>query len=452
MLARLHISNFALVEDVALEPGSGLSLFTGETGAGKSILIDAICRLMGSRTSPEDVRSGTPKAVLEAIFDATRLGPGIGRLLEEWGIEAGEDLIIRREIPANGKSRAFINNCSVTAQQLKQLGAQLIDIFGQNEHQTLLDPDSQQELFDRSVGAQEDVASLERLSSEIRKLQSAWKDLQEKEQQRQRNIDILQYQIREIEAAAPGEQEEEDSLARKTMMQNREKIFATCESLLDVILERDGNLLGQLDQVARGVADLERWGAGSGGTLSRLKECEEALRDLTRGLDDQRRSLEFEPGALDEIETRLDALQKLKKKYGPDIPAVLRHLDECKEDLQRELHAEERAEAFVHDMQKLAAEYRTRAGKLSALRNASKSDFEHLVESELQNVAMEKCRFRVALQEQQPAFPESAEASAWMQIPFPRRGWQTVEFEIEPNSGEGFRPLHKIASGASSRA
>src|SRR5262249_22192038 len=139
MLSQVRISNFALLEEVQLELGSGLSFFTGETGAGKSILIDAICRLLGARTSADDVRAGAPKAILEAVFDSGDLPNTCRTLLREWDIEVEGELILRREIQPSGKSRATINNCSVTLSQLQQIGANLIDIFGQNEHQSLLD-------------------------------------------------------------------------------------------------------------------------------------------------------------------------------------------------------------------------------------------------------------------------------------------------------------------------
>src|SRR5262245_11334167 len=158
MLNRLRIVNFALLEEIDIEFAKGLSFFTGETGAGKSIVIDAICRLLGARATQDDVRAGESKAVLEAIFDSSQLSSSAKNLLQEWNVELEEDeLILRREIGSSGKSRSLVNNCSVTLQQLRQLAPFLVDVFGQNEHQTLLDSESQRKLYDESIGIQKQL-------------------------------------------------------------------------------------------------------------------------------------------------------------------------------------------------------------------------------------------------------------------------------------------------------
>ena len=209
MIARLRISNFALLEEIEIEFAKGLSFFTGETGAGKSILIDAICRVLGARATQDDVRAGAVKSVLEAVFDAGDLTPAAKKLLTDWEIDAEQDeIIVRREIQSSGKSRALISNCSVTLQQLRDLAPYLVDIFGQKEHQTLLDSESQRSLYDASVGAEQSVIELSQIASEIRALQEEWRLLREREQHRQRNMDMLQYQIREIEQASITEEEE----------------------------------------------------------------------------------------------------------------------------------------------------------------------------------------------------------------------------------------------------
>lgn len=449
MLTRLHISNFALLEEVELEPGPGLSCFTGETGAGKSILIDAICRLMGARTTQDDVRSGASKAVLEAVFDTASLSASTLGLLREWGIDFEDELILRRDILSSGKSRALINNCTVTVQQLRQLGSGLIDVFGQNEHQSLLDSESQRELYDSAIGISGLVKALSEKASEIRILQKEWADLHEREQQRQRNIDMLQFQVKEIDGAKLGEQEEQELVGKKGLLQNRERIHLLCESLLSVVLEKDENLMGQVDHVARDLSDLQRYDESLGEYTAKLLQWREDLLELTRRVDDLNRSLDFEDGSLDEIESRLDEIQKLKKKYGATVADVLQHLETSRAELDRQLHAGERAEEAVHSARIRVREYRELAARIGAARREAKDSFETGVEAELKSVAMDRCRFRVGL----PAVgcgqvvSETAEESALMQAEIPARGPESVEFQIEPNPGEGFRALQRIASG-----
>jgi DNA repair protein RecN (Recombination protein N) len=449
MLTRLHISNFALLEDVELDLGSGLSCFTGETGAGKSILIDAICRLMGARTTQDDVRAGASKAVLEAVFDAASLGRAGGELLREWEIDCDDELILRRDILSSGKSRALINNCTVTVQQLRQLGSGLIDVFGQNEHQSLLDSESQRELYDSAIGVSGLVRDLSGKAFEIRILQKEWQALHEREQQRRRNIDMLQFQIKEIDGAKLGEQEEQELLSKKALMQNRERIHLLCESLLAVVLEKDDNLMGQADHVARDLSDLQRYDESLGEYSAKLLQWREDLLELTRRVDDLNRSLDFDDGSLDEVESRLDEIQKLKKKYGPTVADVLRHLETSRADLDRQLHAGERAEEAVLTARIRVREYRELAGRIGAARRAAKESFETKVETELKTVAMDRCRFRIGLREVVGGgvVAETAEESVLMQAEVPARGPESVEFEIEPNPGEGFRALHRIASG-----
>lgn len=446
MLVRLHISNFALIEDVAIDLSHGLSCFTGETGAGKSILIDGICRLMGARTSTEDIRAGATRAVLEAVFDATSLTRTVAGKIEEWGIEWEEELILRRDILASGKSRSLINNCSVTVQQLKQIGSSLINVFGQNEHQTLLDPDSQRDLYDSAIGIEPARVRLGGLSRDIRKLQQEWTDLQQREQLRQRQIDMLQYQIKEIQQANPSEQEESDLTGRKALFQNRERIHMHCESLLTNILDKDDSLLAQLRHVLKDLEDLKQYDETIAESGSRLSSVEEDLVDLTRKVDDLRRSLDYEEGSLDQIEVRLDELHRLKRKYGPTIKDVLTHLETSGAELERLLHAGERAEEIVFELKKMARQYEQLASEMTEARRAGKQRFETCVETELKNVAMEKCRFRIDMTAAgQPV--ASAGESDWMNAEFPPQGRETIAFEIEPNPGEGFRPLEKIASG-----
>ena len=442
MLVHLRITNFALLEEIDIDFHKGLSCFTGETGAGKSILIDAILRLLGARAGQEDVRAGSSRSILEAIFDAGALSAGAKRLLEEWQIEIPEEgVIVRREIQATGKSRAIINNYSVTVLQLKQLGSFLMDVFGQHEHQTLLDSDSQRTLFDEAIGVAEQVNRLSSLAQRISILQQECKRLREREQQRQRNIDMLQYQIREIEEAKISEEEEQELISKRSILQNAEKIASICDSLLQQILESDNSVLGQIETLRKNIAELERYQPDFHPHLQKMNDWKEDLNEVVRETGSLRQRLDFEESSLDELESRIDLLQRLKKKYGPTISDVLQHLARSKEELNADQHAGKREEELLFEIRKAGEEYEKVAASISAERNRGRSGFSKRVENELKHVAMEKCRFRVDLPK------ADSEGGDVLEKEYPLFGRESVVFEIEPNPGEGFRELERIASG-----
>jgi DNA repair protein RecN (Recombination protein N) len=442
MILHLRISNFALLEEIEIDFAKGLSCLTGETGAGKSILIDAICRLLGARATQEDVRAGASRSVLEAIFDKDKLPTDARNFLRDWSIDLDdEDLIVRREIQATGKSRASINNFSVTVLQLRQLGALLIDVFGQQEHQTLLDADSQRILYDDSIGLQDRLETLSRIAAGIAALQAEWRALRDREQSRQRTIDMLQYQIREIEEVKPSEEEEQQLLARRTILQNSGRIASVCDALLQQILESDTNLVGLLDSTGREVNELAKYKESFSSHVLKFTEWKEELNELIHEVDSLRRSLDFEEGALDHLESRLDSLHRLKKKYGPELADVLQHLARSKQELDLNLHAEERGEELDSSIRKAAAEYEELSAEIFSERERAKTSFQRKVESELKHVAMGKCRFRVLLENQTPMETDP------LRREYPSSGRQSVSFQIEPNPGEGFRDLARTASG-----
>ncbi|MCI0446351.1 DNA repair protein RecN [bacterium] len=445
MLTRLRITNFALLEEIEIDFSNGLSLFTGETGAGKSILIDAICRVLGARASQDDVRAGSQRAILEAIFDTSTLHPSANDLLQKWNIPTdvdGSELILRREIQPGGKSRAVVNQCTVTLTQIKELAPFLVDVYGQNEHQSLLDSASQRALYDNSLGLQSEIRELAEVAEEIRILQDDFKKLREQEQERQRNMDLLQYQIREIEEAAIKENEEEDLTTRRSILQNSERINALCESLLQDIVESDQSLLGRIEHIGKQLQELKEFQQPFSNYVSKCMEWLDELNELARKVDSMKQNSEFEEGSLDSIESRLDLFDRLKKKYGPTLPDVLQHLAKCKQELNSSFQAEWRAEQIMLGLNKNAEKYKELSERISRAREKGKSSFERKVESELKDVAMEKCRFRVVLN---PI--EGGSESDLVTASFPTYGRESVTFQIEPNPGEGFRDLNRIASG-----
>lgn len=443
MLGHLRISNFALLEEIELELGGGLSFLTGETGAGKSILIDAICRLLGARSNQDDVRAGSSKAVIEAIFDAQSLSAAAQGLLKEWEIDQDEEtLIVRREILASGRSKTLINNCAVTLQQVRLLAPYLIDLYGQNEHQSLLDGDSQRRLFDDAIGIRGKVEALARTAGEVRALQDEWKALKVREQQRQRNMDILQFQIQEIDSARISEEEEQELRGRKVLLQNAEKINTLCETLLENILNQEDSLIARMKESEKNLQELSRFHKELATDAKRLAGWQEEMSELSQKLDSLNRGLEFEEGSLDQLESRLDILDRLKKKYGPSLKDVLEHSVRSKKELDELLNAEETEKKLLRRIEHQAMEYETLAAEISRARDEGKSGFERQVEKELNQVAMEGCGFGVLLTRQ-----DIETGIEMVERTYPSRGRESVTFQIEPNPGEGFRDLTRIASG-----
>jgi len=440
MLTHLRIKNFALLEDVSLDLENGLSFLTGETGAGKSILIDAICRLLGSRASQEDVRAGESKASIEALFD--RLAPQALVLLREWEIDVEEEgLIVRREIQSSGRSRMLLNNCSVTLQQLRTLAPLLVDLFGQNEHQSLLDDASQRDLFDEAIDIQTSIQQLNMIASEIHMLQTEWQTLREREQQRQRDIDIWKYQIKEIEEGNPSTIEETELQSKKSLLQNREKVHSLCENLLQLIVEKDDSLISQLKEVERGIFDLAKFREGFAEFSQKLADWREGSQELVHNVESLRQSLDFDEGSLDEIEMRLELFQRLKKKYGPTLEDVQKQLEECKTQLASSLNLEEREQQLLTQTHRAVERYENLAQEITRARVARREAFASRVENELHQIAMEKCRFRINLR------PYPISDLPEMEAEYPLYGREAIAFEIEPNVGEGFRELSRIASG-----
>jgi DNA repair protein RecN (Recombination protein N) len=326
--------------------------------------------------------------------------------------------------------------------QVKELAPFLLDVYGQNEHQTLLDSASQRALYDNSLGLQSETRELSEVAEEIRILQDDFKKLREEEQERQRNMDLLQYQIREIEEAVIQENEEEDLATKRSILQNSERINALCESLLQEIVESDESLLGRIEHIGKELQELKQFQQPFANYVSRCMEWLDELNDLARKVDSMKQNLEFEEGSLDAIESRLDLLERLKKKYGPTLADVSQHLAKCKQDLNSSFQAEWRAEQIVLGLNKNAEKYKELSEKISRAREKGKRSFELKVESELKNVAMEKCHFRVVLN---PI--DSNPESDLVNASFPTYGRESLIFQIEPNPGEGFRDLNRIASG-----
>ncbi len=437
MLKVLKINNIALIPQLEVELGQGLVLLTGETGGGKSIVIDSLGLLLGERASPELIRSGEEKAVVEAVLE---IGGAAG-LLEERGLPGdGDEVVIRREIQANGKGRATVNGALVPVSLLRDVASHVAVIHGQHEPQGLLDPQTHLDLLDHFAGA-ETGRPLAEFHRDLRAAETAVERLRSDRLEAERRREMLEFQAAEIEKAGLEPGEEEGLRVEKARQANADRLATLSGEAYALLYEEEAAALGRLGQVFRRVEDLASIDPAFRAVVEAKASLLAPLDDLALRLRDYRDTLELRPGRLDEIEARLAQLARLKKKYGASVEEVIafgarrrRELDSLGSPEEQERQLEERRQA-------LAAAYLERARSLSKRRRAAAVDLRKRVQAELTHLAMEKTRFDVAFE------PADAEAAAADASQWTERGLERAEFLLSPNTGEDLRPLARIASG-----
>jgi DNA repair protein RecN (Recombination protein N) len=448
MLRELHIQNYAVIEDLGLEFHAGLNLLSGETGSGKSILVDALALALGDRASPEVIRTGADRASVTAIFGwdgqpgadgsgRSRRGDEARRPWREWfveyGIEGGEgpEVTLRREIHSSGRSRLLVNDQAVTAAAVRTLARQLVEVHGQGEHVALFSRDAQLDLLDQFAGVEDAalaVASLFRRASELeRELES----LRQNEQERLRAIDVLTFQVQEIERARLEPSEDARLTGERRLLSNLERIRAAASGAFAQLYEDEGSACSRLRVVERALDELRRYDAAFGPYAEPLAQATATLGDLALYLRDYLGKLEANPGRLEEIEDRLALIDRLKRKYGQTLEEILAYGQKVRKQLSSLEHADERRSELDQELGKTAAEYNRAAQALSDKRRAAAGKLEKLICGELAQVGMEKTRFEV--------HRGSGAAGS--------RGLDEIELRISPNPGEETRPLDKIASG-----
>jgi DNA repair protein RecN (Recombination protein N) len=435
MLYEIHIQNYAVIENLTVEFSPGLNLLSGETGSGKSILVDALGLALGGRASPEVIRTGQERALVTAVFRTDRK-PCWSDWLEEHGLpgRADPEIILRREVQAGGKSRLLVNDAPVTLAAVKALARRLVEMHGQNEHVALFAREAQLELLDQFAGTEEELARVREWHARCRELEQELEGLSHNEQERLRTIDLLSFQSQELERARlqPGEDtrlEEE-----KRVLANLEKIRAAAAGAFTQLYEDEGAACSRLAVVARQLEELRRYDPAVEPHREPLESARATLDDLAGFLRDYLGRLEANPQRLADIEDRLALLDRLKRKYGKTVEDILAYAEQTRRQLANLEHADERRETVRQELDKASGEFRQAAEALSARRREAARRFTNLVRDELAQLGMEKTRVEVhfdALTEEQ-AGP---------------RGIDDIEFRISPNPGEDLRPLEKIASG-----
>lgn len=430
MLELLHIENIAIIEAADIEFAPGFNALTGETGAGKSIVIDSLSAVLGQRTSRELIRTGAEKAFVSAAFSG--MAP---ELTEELGIqpEADGTLLLQREIQTDGKNVCRVNGRPVTVGQLRALGARLLNIHGQHDGQQLLD-EEQHIVYLDSFGRVESLAityaEKYKNFTDIRRQIGA---LQMDEAEKARRVDTLQYQIEELRRAKLTPGEEEELTARRGMLRNVEK-FLDAVAGADYALNGDdsgGGALSALRQAQDALGGVRHLDDAFGQLYERLGEAYSEVYDIAATVEDKRGELDVSPGELDRVESRMDLLYRLKKKYGATVEDMLDYQARCEAELAQIEDAGDTLVRLEQALSKAEKEARQAAQALSDARKAAADRLTAQILTELQQLDMGKIRFAVDFAEK----------------PLDSDGMDTVRFLMSANVGEELRPIHKIASG-----
>ncbi|MBI4666432.1 MAG: DNA repair protein RecN [Nitrospinae bacterium] len=445
MLTGLRVKDFAIVEEITVEFGPGLNVLTGETGAGKSILIEALEVALGGRAPEEVIRAGAEQAVIEAVFNAQDAG-GVAMWLSEQGLEDDSgQVIIRRVVSRSGRGKAFINGSQATVTQLKALGARLMDLHGQHESQTLINPQSHLPFLDSFLKLKPELGDYRQVYDELGAARRRLSGLKENQKEIERRLDLLKFQVDEIGKAelAPGEDE---ALEReKKRLVNSEKLAELCALAVNALEDGDDNVTG-IAQRARGA--IEQIAELDDSTNSMAEEITGAIFAMVELAGNVRRyadTLETDPNRLAEVDDRLNLVHTLKKKYGDTIEEILAYLEKARAELESIEFDRSHMETLEARVKQLWGQAAEMAGSLDRKRKEGAGDFARKVEKELKDLSMPKARVKMAFDYEEEAESPCVIGSKGVKLGPTGAGKAEILFSVNP--GEPEKPIVKIASG-----
>ena len=431
MLTDLTIKNVAIIDTLHITFKAGMTVLTGETGAGKSIIIDAVGLIMGSRASSDLIRSGEEEAVVEALFDISAL-PDIQQQLSEAGFDAADELLIKRFLSRGGKNRIFINGGMATLALLTDIAPRLVNIYGQHDSQTLLKPEKHLQLLDAYAGLANLRQKFSTLFNRLASVRETLAGLENAEREAERRFDLLSYQSEEIAKTALKQGEEERLEEQRTLLASAEKLGSVSSEAFDRLYGGDGTLLGQLRRISSSITELSTIDHSLQDLAASLDGAYLQLEDAAITLRDYSSRIECNPTALQQIDDRLDQIGRMKKKYAPTVEEILLYKAEIDAELEQLQGREQNKHTLAAELDNLQEELGLVGSELTAERTTAATKLKHALEGEAHQLAMKGAII-------EPTLEKLVEPRA--------SGFEKVEFLFSPNPGEIPRPLGKIASG-----
>ncbi len=419
MLRYLNIRNLAVIESLEVTLQPGLNVMTGETGAGKSIVVGAVGLLLGDRASADVIRTGEEIAIIQAVFE-----------------HEGREIIVRREVNAQGRSRSFVDGTLVTASALKELGATLVDLHGQHEHQALLDPDVHLDLLDSYAGLSAEREAVRQAFDDWTAAHAELEHLRRVERDKEARAEFLRFQLSEIDRIKPVTGEDDELETSKRLLANAEKLKRLCDEAYLRLYDDDSSVVTSLAVVWKRVGELAQFDPRFQPFLDSRDAVDAQLDELSGFVREYGAHIDASPQRLAEVEDRLAALERLKRKYGPTLDEVISRQLDCAKELAMLDSAAEQVQRLEGRLEVAANTYRTRAASLSLARRTRAPGFASALVKELAELAMERARFEVRFE------PSDPTDSGWT-----ARGVDQAQFFVSPNPGEELRPLARTASG-----
>lgn len=447
MLKSLQIKDYALIENINIVFKPGLNIITGETGAGKSILIDAMSLLLGERASTEIIRKGSQKSIVEGIFDVNG-NKKVKKLLEKNDVDYFDEMIVRREISLKGSNRCFINDTPVTLNLIKELGYLLVDLHGQHEHQSLLRKETHIEMLDEFAGLEDELNEFRNFSKQLRNKLTELNELKHREKLLKEKRELYEFQIKEIDAVAPQPGEEEELEKELNILENSEKLLQLTSEVFLELYETDKSIYDKLGEIKNKIAELKQIDSSFNEKSNEIETALTLLNDVSDFLRSYKDNIDLESNKLNEIRERLSSFASLKKKYGGSVNSVIEHRKKIGEEFSLIEGFEEKLNSLSNEIEVLRKECGEIASKLTSKRILVSKEIKKGVEESLKYLGINEAKFETIFNYD---FSQNDDNDYIIikgkKIKFANRGVDKVEFHLTTNLGEDVKPLQKVASG-----